>query len=136
MVRREGDLAGLPAMIADLIESNLNTDPGRKELLRGALKHVRITASDIDATVFMRIGAGELLVSDMSDEPADLWIWADAETLIELPNAKLMAGLPSVADPIGRAVTVKLLKGKMKIKGITKLGLLTRIQRLLSVSRT
>lgn len=134
MVRREGDLEGLPVMIADLIEGNLTAHPERAKLLVGPVKHVRITASDLDTTVFMRVGAGEVVVSHDSATDPDMWIWADAATLIDLPNAKLMGGLPSVADPIGRAVTAKLLSGKMKVKGILKIGLLSKVQRLLSVT--
>lgn len=134
MLRREGDLDGLPAMIAGLIEGNLVAHPERGALLKGALKRVRITASDLDTTVFLTLGAGEVVVGDAAETKPDMWIWADAATLIDLPNAKLLGGLPSIADPIGRSVIGKLLSGKMKVKGIMKVGLLSKVQRLLSVT--
>lgn len=130
---RAGELDGLSSMIADLIESNLQTHPERSRLLKGRAKWVKISAEDLDAHVGLVIGGGGITVGDADPNP-HLWIYADSETLIELPNAKLLGGLPSVAHPSGRAVAKKLLKGQLKIRGIHRIGLLRRVQRLLSVS--
>lgn len=121
-------------MIADLIEGNLSAHPERASLLAGKLRRVVITANDLDAHVSLTLGGGEISIGAEPPTKPHMWIYADSSTLIELPNAKLMGGLPSVADPIGRAVTKKLLTGKMKIKGMFRVGLLSRVQRLLSVA--
>jgi hypothetical protein len=133
-VTAAGELEGLAQMIHDLIEGNLAADPSRARLLRGPQKRVGITATDLGAEVGLFIGDGAVSVSSAAPASAHLSIRADSGTLLDLPRAKLMGGLPSVSDPIGRAVTAKLLKGEMKIKGMYRLGLLTRVQKLLSVA--
>lgn len=133
-VERDGELVGLASMIADLIEGNIATDPGRARLLEGPIRSITITAVDLDTSVGIRLGRGKARVSGTREPQPHLWIRTDAVTLLDLPNARLMGGLPSVADPIGRAVTRKMLTGKLKIKGMFRLGLLIRLQRLLSVA--
>lgn len=108
--------------------------PARSRLLSGPTRSVTITAEDLGSSVSLVLGADAISIRDGTVAEPDLWIRADAETLIDLPNAKLLAGLPSIADATGRKIASKLLKGEMKIKGILKLGLLTRVQRLLSVT--
>lgn len=121
-------------MIADLIEGNLTSDPSRARLLEGAPKNVTIIASDIDAAVKLSIGDGSVMVGEGRHAKSDLQISTDSETLLDLPRAKLLGGLPSIADASGRAVVKKMFNGTLKIKGIHRVGLLTKVQRLLSVS--
>lgn len=133
-VLRDGDLEGLAGMIADLIEGNLNADPGRARLLEGPARRVAITSSDIEAHVGLVMGDGRISVSgDRATDP-HLSITTDSETLLDLPRAKLLFGLPSPGDPLGRATIRKMLSGRLKIRGLARIGLLTRVQRLLSVS--
>lgn len=94
---------------------------------------VGITAQDLDAHVGLLIGEGKVVVGDSLPTDPRVLITTDSETLIDLPRAKLLGGLPSIADPVGRATTAKLLTGKLKIKGLARLGLVTRVNRLLSV---
>lgn len=133
-VRRDGDLDGLAGMIADLVEGNLTANPGRARLLDGPLRRVSITAADIGAQVGLVIRDGSVTVTGERPAEPHLSIVTDSATLLDLPRAKLMFGLPSLGDPIGRAVTKKMLSGELKIKGIARIGLLARVQRLLSVS--
>lgn len=133
-VRRVGDLDGLAGMIADLIEGNVNDHPERLRLLDGPVRRVSITAGDLDAHVGLTIGEGSVAVSAERPADAHLSITTDSETLLDLPRAKLLFGLPSLGDPLGRAVTKKMLSGKLKVRGIARVGLLSRVQRLLSVS--
>lgn len=121
-------------MIAGLIEGNLATHPQRGRLLSGPVRNVTITAEDLDSSVSLTLGGDAISIREGAAADPDLWIRADSETLIDLPNAKLLGGLPSIADAAGRRIVSKLAKGEMKIKGIFKLGLLSRVQRLLSVT--
>lgn len=121
-------------MIADLIEANLKSHPRRTGLLEGKSRTVEIIATDLDAQVALTLGGGAITVASQAEARPAMTIRADSETLLELPNAKLLMGLPSLADPVGRSVTKKLLKGDFKIRGIYKVGLLTKVQRLLSVA--
>ncbi len=133
-VDRQGDLFGLSAIIADLIEGNLSTEPERKRLLAGKTKLVRITATDLDSSVSILLGDGRVQISEGRGPDPNVWIVADSLTLLDLPNAKLLGGLPSVADATSRAVVVKMLTGKLKIRGILRVGTLRRVQMLLSVA--
>lgn len=121
-------------MIAGLIEGNLRADPGRRRLLEGSPRKVTISARDIDAHVGLTIGDGRAVIQDGRHQESHLWIVADSDTLVDLPNAPLIGGFPSLADPIGRATVAKLFTGRMKIRGMTRPGLLSRVQRLLSVA--
>jgi hypothetical protein len=133
-VTRQGDLFGLSAIIADLIEGNLTSEPERKRLLEGKAKLIRITATDLDASVSLVLGEGTVQISEGEGPDPDVWIVADSLTLLDLPNAKLLGGLPSIADTTGRAVVGKILSGKLKIRGILRVGTVRRVQMLLSVA--
>lgn len=133
-VQRVGELSGLASMIADLVEGNLISDPGRSKLLSGERRRVSIIARDLDVEVSLTLGEGVVLVSETSAEPPHMKIYAESATLLDLPNAKLLGGLPSLFDPTGRAVTKKLLTGSLKVKGMFRIGLLSRVQRLLTVA--
>lgn len=121
-------------MIADLVEANLKSHPQRKALLKGKARTVEIIATDLDAQVALTLGGGTVTVASQADEQPAMTIRADSETLLQLPNAKLLMGLPSLGDPIGRTITRKLLKGDFKVRGMYRVGLLTKVQRLLSVA--
>jgi len=133
-VVRRGELFGLSAIIADLIEGNLTSEPERKRLLEGKARRVRITATDLDATVSLVLGDGTVQISEGQGPDPHVWIVADSIILLDLPNAKLLGGLPSVADSTGRAVVAKMLSGKLKIRGILRVGTVRRVQMLLSVA--
>lgn len=133
-VIRHGELFGLAAIIADLIEGNLQTEPERGRLLRGPQRRVQITAQDLDADVSLTLGDDKAEVSEGRFEKPQLWILTDSLTLLDLPNARLLGGLPSIADKTGRDVVKKILSGKLKIRGIARIGLVRRVQMLLSVA--
>ena len=133
-VTREDNLEGLAAMIADLIEANLAAHPERARLLDGKGGKVKIVATDVDSQVGMTIGAGKVTISTDVSAPRVL-IETDSSTLLDLPNAKLLMGLPSIADPIGRSVIGKLMRRQFKIRGVfAGFALLSKVQRLLSVA--
>lgn len=133
-VQRSGELTGLAAIIADLIEANLKSHPRRASLLRGKTRTVEIVATDLDASVSLELGGGTVTIAPEPPGTPSMTIRADSATLIELPKAKLLMGLPSLGDPIGRSITKKLLKGDFKVRGMYRVGLLSKVQRLLSVA--
>lgn len=121
-------------MIADLIEGNLANHPERARLLEGRVRTVQILAPDVEGEVILSLGKGMVSVASGRRQAPDLEIATDSGTLLDLPRTKLLAGLPSVADPIGRSVTRKMLTGRLKVRGIRRLGLLVRLQKLLTVA--
>jgi hypothetical protein len=137
-VTRDDDLEGLAAMIADLVEANLAAHPERASLLEGNGGKVKIVATDVDSQVAMTLGQGKANISSEVSAPT-LVIETDSATLLDLPNAKLMMGFPSVLDPVGRSVIAKVLRRQLKIRGgfggvFGGFALLSKVQRLLSVA--
>ena len=121
-------------MIADLIEANLIENPTRSKLLGGRERSVRITASDLDTDVGLQLGSGHIQISSAIPRRPHLWILTDSATLLDLPNAKLLGGLPSLTDSTGRRIAKKMLLGELKVMGMFRVPLLSKVQRLLSVA--
>lgn len=124
---------GLAALISGLVEGNLVAHPNRSRLLRGPPRHVVIRASDAGAHAVLVLGGGRVSVGHELPADPHLVVSADSATLLDLTRARLLAGLPSPADPLGRALLRKLATGRLRIKGVRRIRLLTRVQRLLSV---
>jgi hypothetical protein len=125
--------SGLASMLAELIDLNLSTDPGRAALLRPSV--VVLDAPDAEVTVFLRIAPGSVRVGDGDVPDAHLRIRADAERLLDLTTVPLRVGLPDVARPEGRAVVGDLLARRLRIRGLLLHPIrLARITRLLSVA--
>jgi hypothetical protein len=121
-------------MIADLLEANLAAHPERSKLLKGRGGKVRIVATDIGTRVGIALEDGGISVSSEVSDPKVV-IETDSSTLLDLPNAKLLMGLPSIADPIGRSVIGKILRRDFRIRGLLSgFALLSKVQRLLSVA--
>ena len=124
---------GLATMQGGLIEANLEAHPEREELLKPAV--IVVTAPDADVAVTLAIAPGRVDVSNGAKGRADLAVRADSDTLIELSSVPLRFGLPDSMTKEGRAVTGKLMKGEIKVKGMYRApGKLARLNKLLSVS--
>lgn len=121
-------------MIADLVEANLIGNPSRIKLLEGRSRSVRITASDLKANVGLELGGGRIQISSVIPRKPHLWILTDSATLLDLPNAKLLGGLPSLSHSTGRKIAMKMLLGDLKVRGMFRVPLLSKVQRLLSVA--
>jgi hypothetical protein len=124
---------GLTSMLGGLIEGNLAEHPEREALLKRAL--VGIIADDAGVSVSLRFAPGSVTVwNGLSGGRHDLLIRTTSEDLIGLSSVPLRFGLPDAMTKDGRAVTRKLLDGRLKVKGMFRhLATLTRLQRLLSV---
>jgi hypothetical protein len=120
-------------MLGGLIEANLQQHPERAALLKPAV--IAITAPDAEVTVGIRLHPDEVIVRN--GEPrsrAQLRVTAESTTLIELSGVPLRFGLPDSMTKEGREVNLKLLTGKIKVRGMfAHLGTLSRFNRLLSV---
>jgi hypothetical protein len=124
---------GLATMLGGLIESNLQAHPERERLLKPAV--VTVTAPDAEVAVTLQISPGRVGVSNGVKGRPDLMVQADSDTLMELSSVPLRFGLPDNMTKEGRAVTGKLMKGKIKVKGMGRSpGKLARLNKLLSVN--
>ncbi len=120
-------------MLASLIESNLRDRLAGSSILGGKRKRVLITAHDLDVHVLVTIGEGYAEIEGRFDPRPHLWIYTDSGTLMELPAMALMGGLPDLRHPTGRAATKLIVSGKLKVRGVLRVGLLSKIQRLLNI---
>jgi len=124
---------GLAAIIGGLIEGNLQQHPEREALLKPAV--VGITAPDVGVSITLQIAPGRVGVANGLQGKPHLLVEANSDTLIELSSVPLRFGLPDNFTKDGRAVTGSLMKGRIKVRGMTRhLGRLARLNKLLSVN--
>jgi hypothetical protein len=129
----DADPNGLAEMIGGLIEGNLAAHPERQALLKPAV--IAITAPDAEVSITLQIAPGRVAVSNGVRGKPDLRVTAPSDTLIELSSVPLRFGLPDNMTKGGREVTGKLMKGKIKVKGIARApAKLARLNKLLSVN--
>ncbi len=130
----DADPNGLASMIGGLIEANLAADPSRGRLLSPQAV-VGIEARDADVACTVRLSPSNVLVSNgLNGRPAVV-VRADTETLIGLTTAPLRLGYPDALTAAGRAVTVRLLKRDLTVRGLLRHPVLvSRLTRLLSVA--
>jgi hypothetical protein len=129
----DADPNGLAEMIGGLIEGNLVAHPERETLLKPAV--IAITAPDAEVSITLQIAPGRVAVSNGVRGKPDLRVTAPSDTLIELSSVPLRFGLPDNMTKGGREVTGKLMKGKIKVKGIARApAKLARLNKLLSVN--
>lgn len=124
---------GLAAIIGGLIEGNLEAHPEREALLKPAV--VGISAPDVGVSITLQIAPGRVGVANGLQGKPHLLVEANSDTLIELSSVPLKFGLPDNFTKEGRAVTGSLLKGRIKVRGMTRhTGKLARLNKLLSVN--
>jgi hypothetical protein len=124
---------GLATMLGGLIEANLEAHPDRERLLMPGV--IVVTAPDAEVSVTLSMSPGRVDVSNGVKGRPDLIVRADSDTLIDLSSVPLRFGLPDTMTKEGRAVTGKLMKGEIKVKGMYRApGKLARLNKLLSVS--
>jgi hypothetical protein len=124
---------GLAAMLGGLIEGNVAAHPELETLLSRPATYA-IVAPDADVAVSIRLAPGRVTVRNGVVGRPDVRVTTDSETLVGLSSVPLKFGLPDLMTKAGREVNRKLLKGKLKVKGLLlHPGKLGRLNRLLSV---
>jgi hypothetical protein len=144
---------GLADLVGRLIESNLESEPDRRGLLRDTIVLLRASDAAIEATVTLS-SAGVDVANGPARGPArgpvrgpvrgpakgpggrrpHLVIEADAYDLIELAGAPLRFGLPDIMHPQGRSVIRRIATRHVRVSGMLRHPIrLSRFTRLLSV---
>ena len=134
-VAQSEELDGLGSIVADLLADNLASEPGRERLVRGRKWAVAIAVPEAESSFRINLGGETItVVADTADQPT-LRLTTDGDTLIEIPEVQLVAGLPSPFTASGRLLISKLLRRQVVIEGIVRHPiLLTRILRLLNTA--
>lgn len=123
---------GLATMIGGLIEANLAAHPGRASLLKHAT--YSITAPDVGVSASIRLLPGSVTVRNGVIGRPDVRIESSSDDLLGLSSVPLRFGFPDAATPEGRAVTTKLLRRELKVRGLlAHPAKLARLNRLLTV---
>lgn len=129
----DAEPSGLATMIGGLIEGNLAADPDRAKLLRPAV--VGIVATDAGVAITLRLAPRRVTVADGLLGRPQVAVEADSATLTELSSTPLRRGFPDAMTTEGRAVTKKLLRGDLRVRGLGRHpGIVARLNRLLSVA--
>lgn len=125
---------GLATMIGGLIEANVAADPSRARLL-GPPAVVGIEAPDAEVACTVRLSPARVAVANgLLGHPAVV-VRADTGTLIELTTVPLRLGFPDALTSGGRAVTGKLVRRDLRVRGLVRHpGVVSRLNRLLSVA--
>jgi hypothetical protein len=121
-------------MLGGLIEANVTARPEKRADFDRLRARVGISARDAEEAATLDFEGGHLTVSSGLRAGRQLTITADSETVLELSNLKIgPLGMPVYVDETGRSVVGKLLTGKLRIQGMTRIGLLNRVTRVFSV---
>src|SRR5271157_205875 len=123
--------AGLAIMLADLIRFNLAEDRRKWTDFTKLDQLIEIEARDAAVTVTLEFRRGELVVHGGRFGLPRIRISADSRTVLELARIRIVRGIPSLFDPIGRDLLKKTLSGSVRIAGafgnLTALVRLTRL---------
>ena len=125
--------SGLATMVGGLIEANLHHDLARRDLLKPAV--IGLAARDAEVGITLALLPDTVRISNGSPNGrAHLQIVTDAASLIELAATPLRFGLPDVFRAEGRVVARKVLRGRIRIRGMIRHPVrLARLSKLLSV---
>jgi hypothetical protein len=124
---------GLAAMLGGVLEGNLRAHPERERLL-SSVSTYGIRAPDVGVEVSIRLAPGKVTVRNGIVGRPQILVVADADTLVGLSSVPLRFGVPDVTTREGREVNRKLLKGRLKVKGLfLHPGKLARLNKLLTV---
>lgn len=128
------DRGGLAEMLAGLLRSNLDRHPERSALLRPAT--IELIAVDAAERANVRLGPGRIeIAAGASGRAADVRVRGASGDLLALSAAPLRLGLPDPLDRDGRAVLVRIVRGRVRISGMLRHpGIVSRFARLLSVA--
>lgn len=132
---------GLAELVGRLIETNLQTEPDRRRLLRDTIVLLTATDAATEATLTLSSagvdvanGRAKGLAKGIGGRRAHLVIAADAYDLIELAGAPLRFGFPDAMHPQGRAVIRRIATRRVRVSGMLRHPIrLSRFTRLLSV---
>jgi hypothetical protein len=130
----DAEEAGMAAMLADMIKTNLKDKPERVKDFNKLKGTIWITAEDADVGMTMDFDRGSLTVHGKKVGKPILSISTDSTTLMNLANITIKFGMPYYFDETGRMVIKKLFKGELKIKGMfTHISALTHMTKIMSV---
>ena len=128
----EDGAEGLAAMLGALLASAVE-QPEKARVLDAMNGTVTIAVPDAEVEVGLRFSGGVCRVYGSPIPGSTVRIEMPSETLMAFSTIPLMAGMPSVLTPEGRAFTKQVLTREVKIGGLWHLKLVTQLNTLLSL---
>lgn len=129
------DDTALAVMLAEIIRINIESKPEKIKDFKALKARIYIHAVDAEAEITLDFAQGKLTLYSGKEGLPQIAIVTNSSTLLDLTNIKIKGSLPYFFDQNGRAVTVKLCKGDLKIQGLVRhLFALIRLTRVLSVA--
>jgi len=127
------EAGGLDAMLAALLSSAVEK-PEKARVLDAMNGTVTIAVPDAEVEVGLRFGSGVCQVYPYAIPGSKVRIEMPSETLMGFSTIPLLAGMPSVLTPQGRAFTKQVLRREVRIGGLWHLRLVTQLNTLLSLT--
>ena len=127
------EVGGLDAMLAALLTSAIEK-PEKARILDAANGTVTIAVPDAEVEVGLRFGNGVCQVYPTAIPGSKVRIEMPSETLMGFSTIPLLAGMPSVLTPQGRAFAKQVLAREVRISGLWHLKLVTQLNTLLSLT--
>ena len=112
------DENGLANILFELLRQNIARMPEKINDLQRLNTTVGILANDIDVSVLLRFQNGKLIIDGKISEEPEIKITTDSETILELSRIRIIGSLPYYFDETGRGIIKKLLRGRLKIRGL------------------
>jgi hypothetical protein len=132
VVLADPENGGLDAMLAALLSSAVER-PDKAKVLDAMNGTVTIAVPDAEVEVGLRFSGGVCRVHPTAIPGSKVRIEMPSDTLMGFSMIPLMAGMPSVLTPAGRAFTKQVLTRQVKITGWSHLKLITQLNTLLSL---
>lgn len=129
----EDGAEGLAAMLGGLLAAAVE-DPAKAKVLDAAEGTVTIAVPDAEVEVGLRFGKGVCRVYGAPIPGSKVRIEMPSDTLLAFSTIPLLAGMPSVLTPEGRAFARQVLAREVRISGLWHLKLVTQLNTLLSVA--
>ena len=125
---------GLPDMLKDLIEQNLEQNPHKVVDFVKMNIAIGLTITDADIAITMVFAHGTLTIHTGILGRPGLQIESEAETIMNLSNIRLKWGLPYYFDETGQEVLAAIKTGRLKMKGMLLHFIsLVRLSRVMSI---
>jgi len=125
---------GLAVMLKDLIVQNLEEHPHKRSDFSRLDISIGLEVSDAEIELTLVFSKGALIIHDGIKADADLHIFADSGTIMNLSNQRIKWGLPHYFDETGKEILQAMKSGRLKVKGmLLHFASLIRFSRVMSV---
>jgi hypothetical protein len=118
VVHSSAEENGMANMVAELIRTNIAASAYKASCFRLLDVTVALEVPDAEVSATLVFKGGSCVIYDGVDGKTDLTIVADSESLLQLSNLSLVAGLPFYLDSNGVDVIGRLIDKKVKISGM------------------